>query len=95
MNTQKIKITNKNDDNYKIKIQNNIKTIKQNMHENIKYSLNNTISPIKNSKNLLISNESIYNDKNYINIEDCNSPEELHFYYIFSIQRGKINENKY
>jgi hypothetical protein len=79
------------------KQENNIKAIKlpsRNeeeplIKENVGFSYNIGDSIIKN-KNNIYSKDSIY-----INNYTFSCPEELHFYYIHSIQMGKNNENKF
>ena len=80
-----------------LKQDNNIRTIKlykRNgeepiISENIEYSYNK--GDLIN-KNIIIINSNNYS---YFNNEPFSCPEELHFYYIQSIQRGKSNENRF
>ena len=95
LNYQKSRNLSNNRNSSKIKRENDIRTIKQNINENIKYIHKKNISTIRTEKNYIISNDSFYNSKDYIKYDEYDSPEELHFYYIYSIQRGKKNENKY
>ena len=95
LNYQKSRNLSNNRNSSKIKRENDIRTIKQNINDNIKYIHKKNISTIRTEKNYIISNDSFYNSKDYIKYDEYDSPEELHFYYIYSIQRGKKNENKY
>ena len=90
-------IKNKKDGNSK-RIENNIKTIKlynrndknNKIIENIGQSYNINYSKIK-KKILIDSTDS----RNYFQKEEFDCPEELHFYYISTIQRGKKSENRF
>ena len=87
-------IKNKKDGNSK-RIENNIKTIKlynrndknNQIIENIGQSYNINYSKIK--KKILIDSTD------YLQKEEFDCPEELHFYYISTIQRGKKSENRF
>ena len=95
LNYQKSRNLSNNRNSSRIKRENDIRTIKQNINDNIKYIHKKNISTIRTEKNYIISKDSFYNSNDYIKYDEYNSPEELHFYYIYSIQRGKKNENKY
>ena len=95
LNYQKSRNLSNNRNSSRIKRENNIRTIKQNINDNIKYIHKKNISTIRTEKNYIISKDSFYNSNDYIKYDEYDSPEELHFYYIYSIQRGKKNENKY
>lgn len=90
-------INNKKNGNSK-RLENNIKTIKlynrndknEKIIENIGQSYNINYSKIK-KKILIDSTDS----RNYLQKEEFDCPEELHFYYISTIQRGKKSENRF
>ena len=78
------KINNKN-----IKEEHNLKTIKifsRNRDEKISIENNSSIK-----KKIMMNCYDFY----YLKEEEFSSPEELHFYYIRTIQRGKKNENRF
>ena len=76
---------------------NNIKTIKSYKRNEDEPEIIDKIGHSYNKKDLINKNIIIINSNNfsYFNNDYFSCPEELHFYYINSIQRGKINENKF
>ena len=92
-NPVKLDIKLKKENNIKKSV-NNIKTIKMynrnegTITEDIAYSKKD--NPI-NNKNIKINLEN----PKYIKKEGFSCPEELHFYYIFVIQKGKKSENNF
>jgi len=80
------------------KEENNIKTIKiihrNNDRNSIKENLDylNKLEEQKIKKKIMINS---YDSFYFKDKEDFDCPEELHFYYIKTIQRGRKNENKF
>ena len=80
------------------KEENNTKTIKLINRNKISHLIKQNFEYLNKSEEQNIKKKIIINsyDSYYLNEkEDFNCPEELHFYYIRTIQKGKINENKF
>ena len=80
------------------KEENNTKTIKLINRNKISHFIKQNFEYLNKSEEQNIKKKIIINsyDSYYLNEKkDFNCPEELHFYYIRTIQRGKINENRF